>query len=176
MKKAVLLLLVAAVVGTAGFMAMVNYFKGKQIESRVNELAGLIRNMSGATQTALDRNWWAGEMPPTEYDFDPSEFIDGVSMGRQEWLRHWEDDAASGGGNLVRVVEDLVIGDTLREEKWAGQDATPVTWTWHQGVPGEWGERVKMRAVFVSETQDWRIRLLEFHGRTEADPPVVDPK
>ncbi|MHC5018732.1 MAG: hypothetical protein ACYTGX_01205 [Planctomycetota bacterium] len=177
MKKAVLLLLVAAAVGVAAFMGIANYFKQKQISTRIRDLGGMLNNVSGSTMTALDRTIWAGIMPPGDIDYPADEFVDGETHGRQEWFTRWQDLSSEGGGKLVRVVEDFKIEDPPTSSRYAGLDATTTTWTWHIGVPGEWGEKVPMRAIWVYEHQDYRIALLQAGPRREVpDSPPANPR
>ena len=58
-----------------------------------------------------------------------------------------------------------------------GHDAIPTTWTWHQGVPGEWGERVHMSAIWLYENDQWKIARLEELSKTlNVEPPTLDPR
>ncbi len=177
MKKVLLLIVVAAALGTGVFLFIAKHFKQQQIESRVNELGALIRTCSGATRVPLERNWWAGSMAPAEVDIPQADYKPGVSFGRQEWFGMWQELASEAGSNMVRKIEDLQVGAVLPDLRAAGVDPTPVTWTWHQGVPGEWGERINMGSLWVYEHADWKISRLELLSRTEnVEPPVADPK
>lgn len=177
MKKVVLLLLVAAAVGVAAFMAIANYFKEKQIATRIRDLGGMLNNVSGSTMVALDRNFWAGMMPPGEVDVPADEYVEGQTLGRIEWLQKWGDISSEGGGKMVRIVEDFQIGEPPANTRYAGLGATTTTWTWYIGVPGEWGEKIKMRAIWVYEQQDYRIALLQELDRQEVpEAPPANPR
>ena len=177
MKKAVLLLLVAAAVGVAAFMGIANYFKQKQIATRIRDLGGMLNNVSGSTMTALDRNFWAGMMAPGDIDIPADEFVEGQTHGRQEWFTKWQELSSEGSGKLVRVIEDFKIEEPPTHSRYAGLDATATSWTWHIGVPGQWGERVPMRAIWVYEQQDYRIALLQEGVPKEVpDAPPANPR
>lgn len=177
MKKVVLLILVACVAGTAAFMFAANYFAKQQIESRLRELGKKIRYMGESDRTGLSRNWWATMMPPTDDVIPEAEYRADRTHGRHEWFSAWVALGQEAGGKLECNVENLVIGESVSDARFNGATAVPVTWTWHRGVPGGWGERVAMSAMFVYEADLWKIaRLEERTAPADAEPPVIDPQ
>lgn len=177
MKKAFLLFLVAAIAGVAAFMFAADAFARQAIESRLRELGHKLQHMGEHERTPLNRRWWSKKMPANEDEIPEGKYRPGETFGSREWFARWVLLSEEASGRLEHQIEQFEMGEAVSGAPYDDVTAIPVTWTWYRGVPGEWGERIRMKAVFTYEEDLWKIAWLEeVTAPTQAPPPVVDPK